>query len=114
MTAVFRRVGTALIAAVVVPLAASAGQQAVGGPCHLPGYGVNGAPLRYRLANDGTVIDGNTGLAWEMKDDSGGIHNVDRSFTWSSTGTAPDGTAFTIFLDTLNNTCAGNETMACS
>lgn len=52
---------------------------------------------------DGTVTDNLTGLVWEMKDDAGGIHDKDNSYTWS-TG-APvleNGSAFTDFLSSLN------------
>ena len=51
---------------------------------------------------NGTITDNQTGLTWEKKDDAGGIHDKDNSYTWSSTGTAADGTAFTSFLATLN------------
>jgi hypothetical protein len=52
---------------------------------------------------DGTVTDLDTGLMWEKKDDLRGIHDAGDVYTWSATGTAPDGTAFTTFLATLNN-----------
>ena len=45
---------------------------------------------------------------WEMKDASDGAadfnkpHDVDNTYTWSSTEPAPDGTAFTDFLAPLN------------
>src|SRR5712692_5802639 len=43
---------------------------------------------------------------WEVKDNDGGIHDVDNTYTWSSSGTAADGTLFTDFLATLNtNPC---------
>jgi hypothetical protein len=82
--------------------------------CQLPGDGVNGAPLRYYLRSDGTVSDLNTGLIWEVKDSGGGIHDVSQTFFWSATGAAPDGTAFTVFLNTLNNRCDGAETAVCA
>lgn len=58
---------------------------------------------------DGTVIDFVTGLVWEKKDDSGGIHDRSHYVTWSTGTDGPDGTAFT-FLDMLNGgaTGAGN------
>jgi hypothetical protein len=34
-----------------------------------------GAALSYTDNGDGTVTDNNTGLMWEKKDDSGGIHD---------------------------------------
>ena len=52
---------------------------------------------------DGTITDNQTGLMWEKKSDDGGIHDKDRTFSWSITGTAADGTAFTNFLATLNS-----------
>ncbi len=52
---------------------------------------------------NGTITDNQTGLMWEKKDDAGGIHDQDTYYTWS-TGSPynPDGTAFTVFLATLN------------
>ena len=51
---------------------------------------------------------------WEQKDTGSGIHGVNRTFTWSASGTAEDGTAFMLFLDTLNNKCDGDETTPCT
>lgn len=55
---------------------------------------------------DGTVTDNETGLQWEKKDNAcPGTHCVDDTYTWSSWRTppyGPDGTAFTLFLPTLN------------
>lgn len=59
--------------------------------------------VRFVDNGDGTVTDVTTGLMWEQKNDAGGIHDKDNFYTWSSTGTAPDGTVFTVFLGTLNN-----------
>jgi len=57
---------------------------------------------------DGTVTDHRTGLIWEQKDNTcPGIHCVNDTYTWSSTGTDPDGTGFTSFLDTLNGGATG-------
>lgn len=57
---------------------------------------------------DGTVTDYVTGLMWEQKDDNGGIHDKDDVYTWSSGSPYdPDGTAFTVFLDTLNGGATG-------
>jgi len=61
---------------------------------------------------DGTVTDPGTGLVWEKKDDLGGIHDKDNLFSWSATGTAPDGTAFTTFLGTLNGSTSSDGTTA--
>src|SRR3989337_1832748 len=71
---------------------------------------------------DGTFTDDNTGLMWEIKDDAGGIHDKDTTYTWTDTCggfdlvelSDPDGTLFTVFLDTLNNKCDGNETTPCT
>ena len=57
---------------------------------------------------DGTVTDHKTGLVWEKKDNLDGSsnlsdpHDADNVYAWSSSGTAPDGTAFTAFLFGLN------------
>jgi hypothetical protein len=48
------------------------------------------------------------------KDSGTGIHGVARTFSWSDSGTEPDGTAFTVFLDTLNNKCDQDETVSCT
>ena len=62
-----------------------------------------GADLSYTDNGDGTITDNNTGLMWEKKDDSGGIHDMDNAYTWS---TGPpwemDGTITTVFLAALN------------
>jgi hypothetical protein len=80
-----------------------------------PGDGAgHGAALRYTDNMDGTATDNNTLLVWEVKDNAGGVHDVDNRYTWSSSGTAADGTLFTVFLDTLNNKCDGDETMTCT
>lgn len=65
---------------------------------------------------DGTVTDNTTGLQWEKKDADDGIedlsnpHDVDNGYTWSSSGSAKDGTAFTDFLSRLND-CATNSSV---
>ena len=51
---------------------------------------------------DGTITDRRTGLMWEKKSDDGSIHDADNTYTWSSSGTDPNGTAYTVFLPTLN------------
>jgi Protein of unknown function (DUF1566) len=58
---------------------------------------------RYVDNGNGTITDTQTGLMWEKKDDAGGIHDKDNLYSWSSTGTAKDGTAFTTFLVGLNS-----------
>jgi hypothetical protein len=70
-----------------------------------------GAALAYADNGDGTITDLNTGLMWEKKDDSGGIHDKDNTYTWcgASCGTTyeMDGTITTTFLDTLNDVGGG-------
>lgn len=71
-----------------------------------------GAALSYTDNGDGTITDNNTGLMWEKKDDSGGIHDKDNNeYTWcgASCGTTNemDGTIKTAFLDTLNDVGGG-------
>jgi Protein of unknown function (DUF1566)/Collagen triple helix repeat (20 copies) len=53
---------------------------------------------------DGTLTDNQTGLMWELKSvaGTGDVHDVNNSYTWSSTGSAADGTLYTTFLSTLN------------
>jgi hypothetical protein len=63
-----------------------------------------GAVLSYTDNGDGTITDNNTGLMWEKKDDSGGIHDKDSTYTWGMDA-APytmNGTMVTEFLATLN------------
>jgi hypothetical protein len=72
-----------------------------------------GAVLAAVDNGDGTITDLNTGLTWEKKDDSGGIHDMDSGYTWCA-DTSPadllcdngtgqmDGTLVTDFLATLN------------
>lgn len=83
-----------------------------------PGDGVDDGPaLLYVDHGDGTITDLNTGLMWEKKNDNSmSIHYVDQKFTWSANTTTfePDGTAFTVFLDTLNEKCDGDETTLCT
>ena len=86
-------------------------------------YGVSGhgPALNYQDNGDGTFTDCNTKLMWEEKDNSGGVHDLNNAYTWSSSGNFADGTLFngtstigTDFLYTLNNTCIGSETMQCA
>lgn len=62
----------------------------------------SGAPLAYLDNGDGTITDLNTGLMWEKKDDSDGIHDKDNAYAWSLVTNKSDGPAFTVFLATLN------------
>jgi hypothetical protein len=58
---------------------------------------------------DGTVTDHQTGLQWEKKDNldstanTADPHDADNTYTWTASGTEPDGTAYTDFLAKLNN-----------
>ena len=59
---------------------------------------------RFVACADGlTVADMETGLLWERKTNDSGLHDVDNTYSWSSSGTAFDGTATTVFLEGLNN-----------
>jgi len=51
---------------------------------------------------DGTISDYIHGLIWEKKSYDGSIHDWRNAYAWSSTGTAADGPAFSVFLKTLN------------
>jgi len=66
--------------------------------------------VRFVDNGDDTVSDVATGLTWEKKDDLGGIHDKDDLYAWSTTGTAPDGAAFTGFLAALNNGSSADGT----
>ena len=57
-----------------------------------------GASCRWLELGDGTARDLDTGLQWELKTDDGSIHDKANKYTWSATETAPDGTAFAVFL----------------
>ncbi len=45
-----------------------------------------GAPLSYTDNGNGTITDNITGLMWERKDDSGGLHDKDNFYAWSGVG----------------------------
>jgi hypothetical protein len=60
-----------------------------------PGDGVDGPALSYHDNGDGTFTDNNTLFMWEKKDTSGGIHDVNNTYTWSN--------AFAVFLAALNS-----------
>ena len=51
---------------------------------------------------DGTITDYTTGLMWEKKDDSGGIHDAANTYSWSTGTNNMNGTIATTFLATLN------------
>lgn len=81
-----------------------------------PGDGAGSGPaLSYTDNGDGTATDNNTLLMWEVKNNvAGSVHNVNNPYTWSDSGSAADGTLFTVFLATLNNKCDGDESTACT
>lgn len=65
---------------------------------------------------DGTVTDNRTGLMWEKKDGTcavAGPHCWNNTYTWTATGTAPDGTLYTNFLATLNLNSSSDGTAVC-
>jgi hypothetical protein len=81
-------------------------QSEVSNDCAAVALRLSGAGLTDN--GDGTISDAATGLMWEQKDDLGGVHDKDNLYTWSATGTAPDGTAFTTFLGTLNGSVSND------
>lgn len=84
-----------------------------------PSFGTigHGPALSYTDNLDGTFTDDNTGYMWEIKDNAGGIHDVNNLYTWTDDMvgdlTDPDGTLFTVFLHALNNTCDGAGVTDC-
>ncbi|HEY8514396.1 MAG TPA: DUF1566 domain-containing protein [Candidatus Binatia bacterium] len=66
---------------------------------------------------DGTAVDLNTGLQWEIKTEDGSVHDWGNQYTWSTTSgeTEPNGTLFTEFLATLNGGVSndGSTTTGC-
>jgi hypothetical protein len=67
-----------------------------------------GIACRYEVNGDGTVTDYDTGLQWEQKTTDGSVHDRADEHDWSPTaittgGLLRDGTAFTVFLATLND-----------
>ena len=69
----------------------------------------NAAPQFVDNGN-GTITDRHTCLVWEKKDNAGGIHDLDNLYQWSSSGSAMDGSAFTVFLAALNGAAfAGHQ-----
>lgn len=83
--------------------------------CYNPGSGQVGdcvvapAPAGPRFIDngDGTVTDTKTGLMWEKKTTDGSVHDVTKTFTWSTGTNDFDGTAKTAFLDKLNDVAGG-------
>jgi len=86
---------------------------------------------RYVDHGDYTVTDNQTGLMWEKKYDPSAliicqigdsscppvppdpIHNINNTYFWSASGTAPDGTLFTRFLAALNLDQSSNTRTTC-
>lgn len=82
-------------------------------------------PPRFIDNGDGTATDVTSRLMWEVKDGSGSLHGTNTSFTWCAdvapTDNAcddptspPDGTLYSLFLDTLNNKCDDDEETDCT
>ena len=78
------------------------------------GHSLNGCPAHFIDNGDGTMTNSHTGEMWDKKDNAEGIHDKDQKYTWSANATAADGTAFTVFLDTLNHSCDGDESTSCT
>jgi hypothetical protein len=58
---------------------------------------------RYTDNGDHTVTDNLSGLTWEKKDNAGGIHDKDNTYTWSAgPPNKENGTVFATFLSTVN------------
>jgi hypothetical protein len=68
-------------------------------------------PPRFVDNGDGTVTDNQTGLMWEQQTTDGSVTDVTNFYSWSSTGSAPDGTLFTDFLPGMN--CEVSPNGAC-
>jgi len=66
--------------------------------------GLASAADKHRFVDngDGTITDKKTGLIWEKKSSDGSVHDVSNQYQCSSSGSAPDGSAFTSFLADLN------------
>jgi hypothetical protein len=78
----------------------------------------------YIDCGDGTVVDTSSGLMWEKKDGTAVAtcnspttsdpHDVNNCYTWSASTTyAQDGTLFTAFLATLNETIDATGSTSC-
>ena len=69
-----------------------------------------GCAQSYTDNGDGTITDNCTGLMWEKKDDSGGLHDMDNLYTWSGASAGStnvmDGT-IQDFIDELNDVAGG-------
>lgn len=60
----------------------------IAGPVPVPDDGATGSGLSPTFIDngDGTITHIETGLMWEAKDDSGGLHDVNATFVWSGDG----------------------------
>ena len=69
------------------------------------------ASMRPRFIDngDGTVTDTTTALMWEKKTTDGSVHDVGKTYTWSTGDNNFDGTAKTDFLDKLNDVAGGGQ-----
>lgn len=69
-----------------------------------------GCAQSYTDNGDGTITDNCTGLMWEKKDDSGGLHDQDNLYSWSGASAGStnlmDGT-IQDFIDELNDVAGG-------
>ena len=69
-----------------------------------------GCAQSYTDNGDGTITDNCTGLMWEKKDDSGGLHDKDNTYSWSGASAGStnimDGT-IQDFIDLLNDVAGG-------
>jgi len=82
------------------------------------GVSGHGPALKYTDNGDGTFTDKVTKFMWEKKDsddstqDFTNPHDVDNTYDWTAGTTAPTGTLWD-FLDTLNETCEGEDVTVC-
>jgi hypothetical protein len=76
----------------------------------LPPPNTHGPLLAYDDCGDGTIVDLNTGLMWEKKEDFAGPHDVLATYTWSTTGIPSNGTLFTEFQFGLNSSAFAGYT----
>ncbi len=77
------------------------------------GTGATCDVARFTAGGDGTVVDHLTGLQWEQKTADASLHDESNRYTWSNAmDAAPgsgDGSAYTVFLATLNGGCFAGQ-----
>jgi len=77
------------------------------------GTGATCDASRFVDNGDGTITDNLTALQWEKKTNDASVHDESNTYSWSATGSAADGTAFTNFLGgiaaSLNGTCFAGQ-----